>query len=34
LAQRYRDIARLTAARLAYGAAGELGFPTLSISDD
>ena len=31
---RYRDIARLAAARLAYGTAGELAFPKVSISDD
>jgi len=34
LAQRYRDIARLTAARLAYGAAAQLGFPTIATVDD
>ncbi len=34
LSQRYRGIARLMAARLAYGAGGELAFPTVTISDD
>ncbi|MCX7070154.1 MAG: iron-sulfur cluster carrier protein ApbC [Gammaproteobacteria bacterium] len=34
LSLRYRDIARLAAARLAYGAAGELAFPNIAISDD
>ncbi len=34
LSLRYRDIARLAAARLAYGAAGVLAFPNVSISDD
>lgn len=34
LAQRYRDIARLAAARLAYGAAGEADFPSIAITDD
>jgi ATP-binding protein involved in chromosome partitioning len=34
LSLRYREIARLAAARLAYGAAGTLAFPTLTISDD
>ncbi|HEY0973326.1 MAG TPA: iron-sulfur cluster carrier protein ApbC [Solimonas sp.] len=33
LAQRYRDIARLAAARLAYGASGEA-FPEISVTDD
>jgi ATP-binding protein involved in chromosome partitioning len=33
LALRYRDIARLTAARLAYGAAANVAFPTIEISD-
>ena len=28
------DIARLAAARLAYGAAGALAFPNIAISDD
>ena len=34
LALRYREIARVAAARLAYGAAGLLAFPNLSVSDD
>ena len=34
LAQRYRQIARLAAARLAYGAAAKLSFPTISSVDD
>jgi len=34
LALRYRGIARLAAARLAYGAAAAAGFPTISIADD
>ena len=34
LAQRYRDIARLAAARLAYGEAADAGFPSIAISDD
>lgn len=34
LSLRYREIARLAAARLAYGAAGALAFPNIAISDD
>ncbi len=34
LAQRYRHIARLAAARLAYGAAAQLDFPVISSVDD
>jgi ATP-binding protein involved in chromosome partitioning len=34
LSLRYRAIARLAAARLAYGTAGLLAFPNLSVSDD
>jgi ATP-binding protein involved in chromosome partitioning len=34
LAYRYRDIARLAVARLAYGAVADLAFPSLSIVDD
>ncbi len=34
LSLRYREIARLMAARLAYGAAGVLAFPNIAISDD
>ncbi|GAC1621837.1 MAG: iron-sulfur cluster carrier protein ApbC [Nevskia sp.] len=34
LAHRYRDIARLAAARLAYGAAAEAGFPSIAIVED
>ena len=34
LARRYRDIARLAAARLAYGAAADVAFPAISIVDD
>jgi ATP-binding protein involved in chromosome partitioning len=34
LAHRYRDIARLAAARLAYGPAGQGAFPTIKIADD
>jgi ATP-binding protein involved in chromosome partitioning len=34
LAQRYREIARLATARLAYGGAGELAFPAIETVDD
>ena len=34
LSLRFRDIARLTAARLAYGAAANLAFPTLTMVDN
>jgi ATP-binding protein involved in chromosome partitioning len=34
LAQRYRDIARLAAARLAYGEAADAGFPSIAIAED
>jgi ATP-binding protein involved in chromosome partitioning len=34
LALRYRDIARLAAARLAYGPAAEAAFPDISVVDD
>jgi ATP-binding protein involved in chromosome partitioning len=34
LALRYRDIARLAAARLAYGSAADLAFPAIEIVDD
>lgn len=34
LAQRYRDIARLAAARLAYGEAADAGFPSIAVSED
>jgi ATP-binding protein involved in chromosome partitioning len=34
VAQRYRAIARKTAARLAYGVAAGAAFPQISISDD
>jgi len=34
LARRYRDIARLAVARLAYGPAAEVAFPAISIADD
>jgi ATP-binding protein involved in chromosome partitioning len=34
LALRYRDIARLAAARLAYGAAAQAGFPEISVVED
>ena len=34
LAQRYRDIARLAVARLAYGEAADAGFPSIAIAED
>ncbi|MDB5988121.1 MAG: apbC [Nevskia sp.] len=34
LARRYREIARLTAARLAYGSAAKLSFPSIATVDD
>jgi ATP-binding protein involved in chromosome partitioning len=34
LALRYREIARRAAARLAYGAAADAGFPSISVDDD
>ncbi|MBL6751641.1 MAG: iron-sulfur cluster carrier protein ApbC [Nevskia sp.] len=34
LAQRYRDIARLAAARLAYGPAADAAFPSIDIAND
>jgi ATP-binding protein involved in chromosome partitioning len=34
LAHRYRDIARLAAARLAYGEAAALGFPSIAVVED
>ncbi len=34
LAHRYRDIARLAAARLAYGEAADAGFPSIATADD
>jgi ATP-binding protein involved in chromosome partitioning len=34
LAKRYRDIARLAAARLAYGEAAAAGFPSIAITED
>jgi len=34
LSHRYRDIARLAAARLAYGAAADAGFPSITIVED
>ncbi|MDE0853424.1 MAG: iron-sulfur cluster carrier protein ApbC [Nevskia sp.] len=34
LAQRYRDIARLAAARLAYGEAADAGFPSIGVAED
>ena len=34
LSLRYREIARLTAARLAYGAEAGAGFPSITLSDD
>jgi ATP-binding protein involved in chromosome partitioning len=34
LAHRYRDIARLAAARLAYGAAAAAGFPSIAVVED
>jgi ATP-binding protein involved in chromosome partitioning len=34
LAQRYREIARLAAARLAYGEAAAAGFPSIAVAED
>ena len=34
LAHRYRDIARLAAARLAYGEAADAGFPSIAVVED
>ena len=34
LARRYRDIARLAAARLAYGEAAGAGFPSIAVAED
>jgi ATP-binding protein involved in chromosome partitioning len=34
LSHRYRDIARLAAARQAYGDAAEIGFPSIAVVED